>query len=156
MQLGPLAELLVAGDPLTTDLAADHGVNAYLRQLVRWTRGAAALILMRGWLDELEGALGDPLLEPLNPADIDHDSDGIRRHQRHSRHADALGHPARRPDHHVSGDHANHLEREPSRLAGRPGHFEQSLVGLPADEPGRAVRALVLGSHDPCLVCTTQ
>ena len=41
MQLGPLAELLVAGDPLTTDLAADDGISAYLRQLVRWTRGAA-------------------------------------------------------------------------------------------------------------------
>src|SRR5262249_49504993 len=28
-----------------------------------------------------------------------------------------------------------------------PGHFEQSLVGLPAGEDGRPIRALVLGSH---------
>jgi hydrogenase large subunit len=37
-----------------------------------------------------------------------------------------------------------------------PGHFEQSVVGLPADEAGRAVRALVLRSHNPGLACTTQ
>ena len=120
MQLGPLSELLVAGDPLTTDLAAEHGVSAYLRQLVRWTRGATTLILMRGWFDELERALGDPLLEPSKPADIDDDADGIRRHQRHSWHVDALGHPARRPDQHLPGDHADHVERQPSRLARRP------------------------------------
>ena len=69
MQLGPLAELLIAADPLTTDLAAASGISAYLRQLFRWTRGAAHLPLMRRWLDELEQSLGDPTLEPPQPSD---------------------------------------------------------------------------------------
>ena len=42
----------------------------------------------------------------------------VRLHQRHSRHVDALGDPASRPDHHLPGDHAHHVEREPSH--GRP------------------------------------
>jgi Ni,Fe-hydrogenase I large subunit len=64
MQLGPLPELLIAGDPLAADLVAVHGTSAFVRQLVRWTRAAASLRLMRQWLDELESCLGQPTLQP--------------------------------------------------------------------------------------------
>ena len=77
MQLGPLAELLVAADPLATDLAAHYGVSATYAARPLDPRRAAALTLMRGWLDELERALGEPLLEPPKPGDIDDDADGF-------------------------------------------------------------------------------
>ncbi len=136
MQLGPLAELLVAGDPLTTDLAADHGISAYLRQLVRWTRGAASLILMRGWFDELGECTRRSPARALEAGGHRSRRRRIRRHQRHSRHLDALGHPASRPDQHLPGDHAHHVEREPSRLARRP----RPLRTEPRRSAGRRIR----------------
>jgi peptide/nickel transport system substrate-binding protein len=149
MQLGPLPELLIAGDPLATDLVAVHGTSAFVRQLVRWTRAAANLRLMRQWLDELASCLGQPTLQPPRPADLDHDAQGIG-------HANAtrgtLMHWVRLSQGKIATYQVitpTTWNASPRDSHAVPGHFEQCLVGLPADETGRGIRALVLSSHDP-------
>ena len=79
MQLGPLPELLLAGDPLAASLVAVHGTSAWVRQLVRWTRAAANLALIRQWLNDLASGLGQPTLRPPRPADTDPDAPGFGR-----------------------------------------------------------------------------
>jgi hydrogenase large subunit len=104
---------------------------------------------VRQWLDELESCLGQPTLQPPQPADIDHDAQGFG-------HANATRGTLMHWVKLSQGKIATYQVITPTTWNASPrdshavpGHFEQSLVGLPAGETGRGIRALVSGSHDP-------
>jgi uptake hydrogenase large subunit len=52
-ETGPLAELLVDGDPLFSDLFRKNGASAFLRELARLTRPARLLPLLRRWIGRI-------------------------------------------------------------------------------------------------------
>ena len=67
MQLGPLADLVLGGDPLTRSLLAAQGPSTWLRQFTRLHRPVAALQVMRATVDELRAHLDEPTYIPSEP-----------------------------------------------------------------------------------------
>lgn len=96
---------------------------------------------MRQWLDELESCFGQPALQPPRPADIDHDAQGFG-HTNATRgtlmHWVKLSRGKIATYQVITPTTWNASPRDSHAV---PGHFEQSLAGLPADETGRGIRA---------------
>ena len=75
MRLGPLSPaLLVAGDPLTTDLAAETASAPFCANFVRWTRARRAPPDARVRSTTWSVPSEIPCSSPPNPRDIDHDA----------------------------------------------------------------------------------
>ena len=54
-ETGPLAEMIIAGNPLFTDLVDRNGPNVFTRQLARLVRSAQLIPAMEIWLSETTG-----------------------------------------------------------------------------------------------------
>jgi len=60
VQLGPLADLVLAGDPLITSLLRTHGAGTWLRQFTRLHRPVSTLQAMRDTVSELREHIDEP------------------------------------------------------------------------------------------------
>lgn len=156
VQTGPLAELLIAGDPLIADLFAREGGGAWLRQFARVRRAGVELLRARQMLDELAANLTAPHFLPPSP-----DSEGDGR-------GCGLVMAARGALGHWVSIKEGVVERyqiitptawnaSPRDSSGALGHWERSLIGLAVQDPDDPVEVgHIIRSHDPCLVCTVH
>lgn len=156
VQTGPLAELLLARDALIRSLHAAEGGNAWLRQFARVRRIAYELAHARRMLDELARGLQEPhFLNPAKPQECDGEGYGLVMAAR-----GALGHWIKIKDGVIEKYQIvtpTAWNASPRDSAGRPGHWEQSLVGVAVADPDDPVEiGHVIRSHDPCLVCTVH
>lgn len=155
-QTGPIAELMIGGDGLIADLYRREGGSAWLRQFARIRRAAVELHHARQTLDRLGGRLDGAHFESP-PADTEVDGRG---HGMVMAARGALGHWLEIEDGKIARYQIitpTAWNASPRDSAGRPGHWEQSLVGVAVADPDDPLEiGHIIRSHDPCLVCTVH
>lgn len=154
VQLGPLSDLVVAGDPLITSFVKAEGPNTWLRQFTRLHRPVMVLQEMRKTVMELIQHLGEPTYIKSEPK-VDGDGYGLINAARGS-----LGHWLKIR----AGKIENYQIISPTGWNGSPrdssdrrGHWEESFVNLEIKDLDNPVElGHVIRSHDACLVCTVH
>lgn len=153
-ETGPLAERIVAGDPLFLDLCKRDGVNLLVRQLARLTRPATLLAAMETWLAEMAAQPGQDYYAPVQEL-REGSGFGLVQAAR-----GALGHWVELKDGRIT--HYQIItptawNGSPRDGAGVRGPWEEALIGTPIADSGNPVEAgHVIRSFDPCLVCTVH
>jgi hydrogenase large subunit len=156
VQTGALAQLLVAGDPLTRTMHRQHGGGAWLRQFVRFHRPASTLMMLRKTLADLAdpATAGAPYCIPTKLGS-DGQGFGLVEAARGS-----LGHWVKIKDGRIAKYQIitpTAWSASPRDRSGQRGHYEESLIGLPIeDEEDPQAVGHVIRSNDPCLVCTVH
>lgn len=156
IETGPMAELLAGGDALIVDLLKREGANTWLRQFARLRRASVLLDLMRDQLKVLGREISNPHYLPPETGSLEHgDGFGFVQAARGT-----LGHWLQVREGKIERYQIvtpTAWNASPKDSAGRHGHWEQSVIGLPFNDPDNPVEiSHVVRSHDPCLVCTVH
>lgn len=151
-ETGPLAELVVAEQPLIVDLLRRHGSNALVRQLARLIRPAELIGAMEQWLGEVR-ANGRFYESP--PKVQGGEGMGLVQASR-----GALGHWVRIDAGKISRYQIitpTAWNASPRDGRGQRGPMEQALCGAVVRDLDNPVElGHVVRSFDPCLVCTVH
>lgn len=151
-ETGPLAQMLVGGNPLFKDLINIYGPNAYVRQLARITRPAILLTIMQAWLEEI-----DPKAPYYTKTSTIEDGSGFGLLEA-SR--GALGHWVK-----IKNDKIDHYQIiTPTTWNGSPrdqhdtrGPWEESVIGTVINDPDNPIEVEhIIRSFDPCQVCSVH
>ena len=152
-EVGALARLLVAGQPLARDLTPSGLGNVTARIVARMLEIAILIPAMEAWVLQL--APGEPF---CHHADMPDEASGIGLTEAAR---GSLGHWLSIREGRIAGYQIiapTTWNFSPRDAAGTPGPLEQALQGLPV-APGDASPVLVqhvVRSFDPCMVCTVH
>lgn len=154
-ETGPLAERLIACDPLFKSLVAQKGDTLLVRQLARITRPARIIPAMETWLKEVTKSIREPCYVPVDDTVLNGEGMGLIQAAR-----GALGHWVR-----IEKGRIAHYQiitptawnGSPRDRAGQRGPWEEALIGTPVADPENPVEiGHIVRSFDPCLVCTVH
>ncbi len=154
VETGPLAEMVVAGNPLFQDIIAKDGPSVFARELARLTRPAHLLGPMAIWINELLDRREDGFYRTVKSIP-DGEGAGLIQAAR-----GALGHWVKVQD----GKISHYQIITPTSWNGSPrdeqgirGAWEEALIGTPIKDIKNPVEAgHVVRSFDPCLVCAVH
>jgi len=150
-ETGPLAEFLVAGNPLFTDLVREQGPSVLTRELARIVRPASLLPAMEAWLAE---TTGDDFYRPVGDI-VEGTGFGLTEATR-----GALGHWVRIEKGRIERYQVispTTWNASPRDSSGTRGPMEEALVGTAVKDPQNPVElGHIVRSFDPCLVCTVH
>lgn len=152
-ETGPLAQLVIAKNPLITDLVRTEGPSAFVRELARMVRPAILIPAMDQWLREMGDEAGPFYREHARHEDAD--GCGLTEAPR-----GALGHWIKIRKNRIQTYQIitpTAWNGSPRNGQGRRGPWEEALVGTAIADPSDPIEAdLVIRSFDPCLVCTVH
>jgi len=151
-ETGPLAEMIISGHPLFTDLVGRDGANAFVRELARLVRPAELMPAMERWASELTA--DDTLYVPRGDV-TEGEGVGLTEATR-----GALGHWVKIADRkiqHYQIITPTAWNGSPRDAEGVRGPWEEALIGTPVGDPANPVMlGHVVRSFDPCLVCAVH
>jgi hydrogenase large subunit len=154
VETGPLAEMIIDGNPLFQDMISQEGPSVFARQLARLVRPALLLNPMTTLISELLQKQGDDFYHAVKSIP-DGEGAGMIQAAR-----GALGHWVKIRD----GKIVHYQIITPTSWNGSPrdehgarGPWEEALIGTPVKDIDNPVEAgHVVRSFDPCLVCAVH
>lgn len=152
-ETGPLAEMLMAHNPLFSDLVQTEGASVFVRELARLTRTAQLIPLLETWLQETSQNK-DVFFTDYQQIETG-EGFGIIEASRGS-----LGHWLKIKDGKIA--HYQIItptawNASPADSKGNRGPLEEALIGTEVKDLDNPVEIdHVIRSYDPCLVCTVH
>ncbi|MFW6189585.1 MAG: nickel-dependent hydrogenase large subunit [Planctomycetota bacterium] len=151
-EVGPMARMLIDGDPLATDLVDRLGPSVFTRVVLRLHEVVRMVPEMKRWLGQIDPEA--PFYREVEPLA---DADGCAMTEAPR---GTLGHWVRLRQGRIRNYQVvtpTSWNLSPRDADGAPGPLEEALEGTPVRDPETAVNvALVVRSYDPCLYCSVH